>query len=104
MLYAGDAAGLRDPVILSGFDRSIVSGNLAGKAIADYLETCNSDALELYKTDFLERLITRNRRSCSAFRTSYDEIREKVMDISGGIEIQELSSFSLFSVILGREL
>jgi digeranylgeranylglycerophospholipid reductase len=103
VLYAGDAAGLRDPLIFSGFDRSIVSGNMAGKAIADYLENSNYDVIGIYKNDLIERFINRNMRSCTAFRKSYGEIIGKIMDMRSGIEIPELSSFALFSVILGRE-
>ncbi|MCL4341460.1 MAG: NAD(P)/FAD-dependent oxidoreductase [Candidatus Thermoplasmatota archaeon] len=104
VLYAGDAAGLRDPIILSGFDRSIVSGNMAGNAIAQYLENFGSDAIETYRTDLLDRYIKRNRRSCSVFKESYDEIERKIKDVNGEIEIPELSSYELFSLILGREI
>ena len=104
ILYAGDAAGLRDPLIFSGFDRSILSGNMAGKAIGDYLDNSQPDAIEIYKADLIARFISRNRRSCAAFTTSYEEIKGKVKEMKVGIEIPELSSFALFSQILGREL
>ncbi|WP_393971699.1 NAD(P)/FAD-dependent oxidoreductase [Oxyplasma meridianum] len=104
MLYAGDAAGLRDPIIPFGFDRSIESGNMAGEAIASYLENSQSDAVEIYKDEFLVNYIKQNRSSCFLFRSAYGEIEEKIKNIKGGIEIPHLSSYALFAVILGREI
>jgi digeranylgeranylglycerophospholipid reductase len=104
ILYAGDAAGLRDPIILSGFDRSIVSGNMAGKAIAHYLENNVPDSIEKYRTDLLDRYIKRNRKTCSMIRNSYGEIEGRIKNLNGEIEIPELSSYALLSTILGKEI
>ena len=104
MAFAGDAACLRDPLILSGFDRSIISGNMAGEAIGNYLDGTDMEAISLYNSRISDMFLLKNRKVYDLLKRSKGEIVEKFRYIQGEITLQDLSSYALLSSILKLEL
>ena len=98
--YAGDAAGIRDPLILAGFDRSLISGNMAGSAICRYLENNSVQALSDYNQDIMKKFILKNRKACTILKDSQGKILEKLSNKENVIEMNELSSYAILSSIL----
>jgi geranylgeranyl reductase family protein len=75
-LLAGDAAGLANPVTGAGINAAVVSGDLAGRAAADWLAGA-ADALDDYTSEVddlfssaLGRAVRRRREILESYRTS----------------------------------
>ena len=76
VLLAGDAAGLANPVTGAGINAAVLSGDLAGRAAADWLAG-TGDALEDYAGEVsdlfeatLDRAVRRRRELLESYRTA----------------------------------
>lgn len=54
-IFVGDAAGLTHPITGAGISAAVQSGELAGKAIADYLQNHDVEALEDYEEEIRDQ-------------------------------------------------
>ena len=78
VLFAGDAAGLVDPLMGYGMMPAIVSGYYAGKYSVEALEKGDYEALKKYEIEIRKRF---NRRISYVFRRIFESLDNKDLDM-----------------------